>query len=70
MWMINQKSRRSAAFALYVDFRVFSWAQSLLSLLSKMPTFHIFKDGNKLADLVGADVGKLTVCALFSGRQA
>jgi hypothetical protein len=23
MWMINQKLRRSAAFALYVDFRVF-----------------------------------------------
>jgi len=61
MWTSKIRSRRKSAFVLYVAPPLAPLVEELLTA-SQMPTFAVFKDGNKIDELVGAHPANLQVC--------
>jgi hypothetical protein len=71
MLIHSKRSRRRLELRLYVIL-----VSYLLSLAGRtdwffqMPTFMVFKDGNKIDELVGAHAGQLEVCLTWmSGKH-
>ena len=61
MWMRNQMSRRRLASVPYVS--PFSFRKIEVLIATQMPTFMVFKNGEKVVDdLVGANQQGLQVC--------
>lgn len=58
--MIRSRSLKKLESELYVSRPWYSWFLDVTPLFClQMPTFALFKDGNKIKDVVGADPEKL-----------
>ena len=62
MWMRNQTSRKRSASVPYVTPFSVRKIEILILIVTQMPTFVVFKNGNKVKDLVGANQAGLNVC--------